>query len=215
MPSPEIAPERLEALLAGAASPQTAEERETLALLAVLEAADDAPSAEVGAWLDRLVADAPSARPRRVRRRLRRPSGAREWLAVTAPVAAAAAIAVVSIVGLRGGGPAQAPPPAADRMAAPPERAAQAPAPSAAGASARAVARTGGGTLAIRSGPGTRFRALRVVPDGAPLEVACAVPGERVAGPAGASARWLRLAGGGYVPAALVQAPIRPRPEAC
>ena len=71
------------------------------------------------------------------------------------------------------------------------------------------------GPLTVRSGPATRFRALLVLPDGTPLDVACAVAGERVAGPAGASARWLRLAAGGYVPAALVQAPARPRPEAC
>ena len=214
MPSPEIAPERLEALLAGRAAPETGEERETLALLTVLEAADDAPSPEVGEWLDRLAAGAPAPRTRRTLPRLRRPSGARGWLAVIAPVAAAAAIAVVAVVGLRGGGPAP-PPPSADRMAAAPERAAQTPAPAAAGAAAGPVARTGGGPLAVRSGPGTRFRALRALPDGAALEVTCALPGERVVGPAGASARWLRLAGGGYVPAALVQAPTRPRPEAC
>src|SRR5262245_56309823 len=103
MPSPEIAPARLEALLAGRAAPESAEAREPLALLAVLEAADDAPSPELDAWLDRLTAGAPSARPARIRSGLRRPSGVPEWLAVAAPVAAAIAIAVVSVVGLRVG----------------------------------------------------------------------------------------------------------------
>src|SRR5687767_13961936 len=57
------------------------------------------------------------------------------------------------------------------------------------------VAKTGGIGLNMRSGPGTGFRIVGSLREGAPLDIACQTTGENIRG----SVIWDRLANGAYV----------------
>src|SRR5262245_12994559 len=56
-----------------------------------------------------------------------------------------------------------------------------------------------GATLSIRTGPGTSQRETAVLPNGAPVTVACRVWGQSIDGRVSHTPVWDRLAGGGYV----------------
>ncbi|MDO0926409.1 SH3 domain-containing protein [Streptomyces sp. TG1A-8] len=53
--------------------------------------------------------------------------------------------------------------------------------------------------LNVRSGPGTGYGLVRVLPEGASVPVHCQTPGTSVAGPYGTSAIWDNIGNGEYV----------------
>ncbi|WP_338677430.1 SH3 domain-containing protein [Streptomyces sp. SCSIO 30461] len=58
--------------------------------------------------------------------------------------------------------------------------------------------------LNVRSGPGTRYQILRVLPYGSQVPINCQKPGERVTGPYGTSNLWDNIANGEFVSDAYV-----------
>ena len=64
--------------------------------------------------------------------------------------------------------------------------------------------RTADGGVNVRSGPSVQSTIVRKLPDGAPLKVACAVPGATVQGTVRTSAQWNRLTDGSYIAHAYV-----------
>ncbi len=53
--------------------------------------------------------------------------------------------------------------------------------------------------LNVRSGPGTSYALVRVLPEGATVTINCQRPGETVTGPYGTSNIWDNIASGQYV----------------
>ncbi|MFG3552012.1 SH3 domain-containing protein [Streptomyces sp. NPDC047725] len=53
--------------------------------------------------------------------------------------------------------------------------------------------------LNVRSGPGTGYAIVRVLPEGATVPVYCQTPGTTVTGPYGTSSIWDRIGTGQYV----------------
>ncbi|MGW4239647.1 peptidase [Streptomyces sp. NPDC004749] len=58
--------------------------------------------------------------------------------------------------------------------------------------------------LNVRSGPGTNYRLVKVLPYGATVPINCQKPGERVSGPYGTTDIWDNIANGQYVSDAYV-----------
>ncbi|MFK4227291.1 peptidase [Streptomyces sp. NPDC019890] len=61
-----------------------------------------------------------------------------------------------------------------------------------------------GVALNVRSGPGTNYRLIKVLPIGARVPINCQKPGERVSGPYGTSNIWDNIANGQFVADAYV-----------
>lgn len=61
-----------------------------------------------------------------------------------------------------------------------------------------------GVALNVRSGPGTNYRLIKVLPIGARVPINCQKPGERVSGPYGTSNLWDNIANGQFVADAYV-----------
>ncbi|MEV8552701.1 SH3 domain-containing protein [Streptomyces glaucescens] len=59
--------------------------------------------------------------------------------------------------------------------------------------------------LNVRSGPGTNYPVIRVLPEGAHVPIYCQRPGEAVTGPYGTSKIWDNISQGEYVSDAYVQ----------
>jgi uncharacterized protein YraI len=57
----------------------------------------------------------------------------------------------------------------------------------------------------VRSGPGTSYRIVRVLPDGSRVPVYCQRPGEKITGPCGTSNLWDNIGSGEYVSDAYVK----------
>lgn len=53
--------------------------------------------------------------------------------------------------------------------------------------------------LNVRSGPGTGYAVVRVLPEGSQVVIHCQTPGTRVSGPYGTSSVWDRIGTGQYV----------------
>ncbi|MEU7054947.1 SH3 domain-containing protein [Streptomyces sp. NPDC046197] len=53
--------------------------------------------------------------------------------------------------------------------------------------------------LNVRSGPGTGYAVVRVLPEGASVPIYCQTPGTTVTGPYGTSNIWDNIGGGQYV----------------
>ncbi|MDA2810955.1 hypothetical protein O4J56_09935 [Nocardiopsis sp. RSe5-2] len=70
---------------------------------------------------------------------------------------------------------------------------------------ARMAAADGGDPVVVRSGPGRDHPATGMAAEGARVAVECRTAGERVDGPAGAAAEWLRIGEGDFVPAAFAE----------
>jgi uncharacterized protein YraI len=72
-----------------------------------------------------------------------------------------------------------------------------------------------GARLNVRSGPGTNYTVVRVLPEGAKVPVYCQSPGTTVAGPYGTTNIWDNIDNGQYVSDAYVKTGsdgyIRPR----
>lgn len=62
-----------------------------------------------------------------------------------------------------------------------------------------------GTTLNVRSGPGTHYRTVRVLPEGATVPIFCQRPGETVSGPYGTTKIWDNIGVGEYVSDAYVK----------
>ncbi|MEV6700218.1 hypothetical protein AB0M68_24135 [Streptomyces sp. NPDC051453] len=62
-----------------------------------------------------------------------------------------------------------------------------------------------GTTLNVRSGPGTQYGTVRVLPIGATVPIFCQRPGETVSGPYGTSNVWDNIGVGEYVSDAYVK----------
>ncbi|MFF6997774.1 peptidase [Streptomyces sp. NPDC008313] len=62
-----------------------------------------------------------------------------------------------------------------------------------------------GYSLNIRSGPGTHYRILGILPAGSSVPVRCQCPGESVSGPYGTSDIWDNIANGKFVADAYVK----------
>jgi uncharacterized protein YraI len=62
-----------------------------------------------------------------------------------------------------------------------------------------------GTTLNVRSGPGTHYRTVRVLPEGAIVPIFCQRPGETVSGPYGTTKIWDNIGVGEYVSDAYVK----------
>lgn len=58
--------------------------------------------------------------------------------------------------------------------------------------------------LNVRSGPGTGYGIVRVLPEGAQVPIYCQTPGTTVTGPYGTSAIWDNIGSGEYVSDAYV-----------
>ncbi|MBV2354590.1 SH3 domain-containing protein [Streptomyces sp. J2-1] len=58
--------------------------------------------------------------------------------------------------------------------------------------------------LNVRSGPGTGYRVVRVLPEGAKVTLRCQSPGTTVTGPYGTTPIWDNIANGEYVSDAYV-----------
>lgn len=58
--------------------------------------------------------------------------------------------------------------------------------------------------LNVRSGPGSNYRLIKVLPYGARVPINCQKPGERVSGPYGTSDLWDNIANGQFVADAYV-----------
>ncbi|MGW6544337.1 SH3 domain-containing protein [Streptomyces massasporeus] len=67
----------------------------------------------------------------------------------------------------------------------------------------------------VRSGPGTSYTVVRVLPEGAKVAILCQSPGTRVTGPYGTTSIWDNIDSGQYISDAYVQTGsdgyIRPR----
>ncbi|MEW2087285.1 peptidase [Streptomyces sp. NPDC005283] len=59
--------------------------------------------------------------------------------------------------------------------------------------------------LNVRSGPGTNYRLIKVLPLGARVPINCQKPGESVSGPYGTTNIWDNIANGQFVSDAYVQ----------
>ncbi|MFJ5775165.1 SH3 domain-containing protein [Streptomyces sp. NPDC093094] len=59
--------------------------------------------------------------------------------------------------------------------------------------------------LNVRSGPGTGYRIVRTLPEGAKVPIFCQMPGTSVSGPYGTSNIWDNIDDGEYVSDAYVQ----------
>ncbi|GAA4826622.1 SH3 domain-containing protein [Streptomyces ziwulingensis] len=72
-----------------------------------------------------------------------------------------------------------------------------------------------GHRLNVRSGPGTGYTVVRVLPEGAKVLINCQTPGTRVTGPYGTSNIWDSIDSGEYVSDAYIQTGsdgyVRPR----
>ncbi|MEV6652602.1 peptidase [Streptomyces sp. NPDC051219] len=75
---------------------------------------------------------------------------------------------------------------------------------SAAGALAARYAVAPGQRVNVRSGPGTGYRIVKVLPLGATVPVNCQIPGERITGPYGTTSLWDNIANGQFVSDAYV-----------
>ncbi|MCM3302402.1 SH3 domain-containing protein [Streptomyces pseudogriseolus] len=58
--------------------------------------------------------------------------------------------------------------------------------------------------LNVRSGPGTGYPVVRILPEGAKVPIFCQTPGTRVTGPYGKSSIWDNIANGEFVSDAYV-----------
>ncbi|MFI8192938.1 SH3 domain-containing protein [Streptomyces sp. NPDC085946] len=58
--------------------------------------------------------------------------------------------------------------------------------------------------LNVRSGPGTQYTIVRVLPEGAKVAIFCQTPGTTVTGPYGTSSIWDNIGNGEYVSDAYV-----------
>ncbi|MEV7286777.1 SH3 domain-containing protein [Streptomyces sp. NPDC093252] len=74
----------------------------------------------------------------------------------------------------------------------------------AAAARVRAYPVAPGVRLNVRSGPGTHYRIVRVLPEGATVPIYCQRPGDSVTGPYGTSTIWDCIANAQYVSDAYV-----------
>lgn len=59
--------------------------------------------------------------------------------------------------------------------------------------------------LNVRSGPGTGYSVVRVLPEGAEVRISCQTPGTWVSGPYGTSNIWDNIGSGQYVSDAYVR----------
>ncbi|MFF2516087.1 SH3 domain-containing protein [Streptomyces sp. NPDC058086] len=57
----------------------------------------------------------------------------------------------------------------------------------------------------VRSGPGTSYRIVRVLPEGSRVSIFCQRPGESVSGPYGTTSIWDNIANGEYISDAYVK----------
>lgn len=57
----------------------------------------------------------------------------------------------------------------------------------------------------VRSGPGTGYAVVRVLPEGASVSIGCQTPGTRVSGPYGTTNIWDAIGAGQYVSDAYVR----------
>ncbi|MFD3442150.1 peptidase [Streptomyces sp. NPDC058685] len=57
----------------------------------------------------------------------------------------------------------------------------------------------------VRSGPGTNYRLVKVLPLGASVPINCQKPGERISGPYGTTNLWDNIANGQFVSDAYVR----------
>ncbi|MET7439487.1 SH3 domain-containing protein [Streptomyces sp. NPDC004082] len=62
-----------------------------------------------------------------------------------------------------------------------------------------------GTTVNVRSGPGTSYRIVRVLPEGSRVAIFCQRPGETISGPYGTTNIWDNIASGEYVSDAYVR----------
>ncbi|MET8580544.1 SH3 domain-containing protein [Streptomyces collinus] len=58
--------------------------------------------------------------------------------------------------------------------------------------------------LNVRSGPGTNYNLVRVLPEGAQVHIYCQSPGTTITGPYGTSSIWDNISNGEYVSDAYV-----------
>ncbi|MGA5418492.1 SH3 domain-containing protein [Streptomyces pseudogriseolus] len=58
--------------------------------------------------------------------------------------------------------------------------------------------------LNVRSGPGTGYPVVRILPEGAKVPIFCQTPGTRVTGPYGTSSIWDNIANGEFISDAYV-----------
>ncbi|MGW8066798.1 SH3 domain-containing protein [Streptomyces ziwulingensis] len=72
-------------------------------------------------------------------------------------------------------------------------------------AALRSYAVAPGYRLNVRSGPGTQYSVVRVLPEGARVLINCQTPGTRVSGPYGTSNIWDGIGSGEYVSDTYVQ----------
>ncbi|MFF7976643.1 SH3 domain-containing protein [Streptomyces sp. NPDC007905] len=75
----------------------------------------------------------------------------------------------------------------------------------AAGATVRTYAVAPGVRLNVRSGPGTNYNLLYVLPEGSRVPIFCQTPGTAVTGPYGTSKIWDNIDNGEFVSDAYVQ----------
>ncbi|MFV0134445.1 SH3 domain-containing protein [Streptomyces sp. HMX87] len=66
-------------------------------------------------------------------------------------------------------------------------------------AAARRYSVAPGVRLNVRSGPGTQYAIVRVLPEGASVQIYCQTPGQTVTGPYGTSNIWDNIGNGQYV----------------
>ncbi|MFD3842258.1 SH3 domain-containing protein [Streptomyces sp. NPDC058642] len=66
-------------------------------------------------------------------------------------------------------------------------------------ASAASYSVVPGYKLNVRSGPGTGYAVVAVLPEGATVNLVCQTPGETITGPLGTSNIWDKLSNNGYV----------------
>ncbi|MET8285919.1 SH3 domain-containing protein [Streptomyces sp. NPDC051639] len=62
-----------------------------------------------------------------------------------------------------------------------------------------------GSALNVRSGPGTGYRIVRVLPEGSRVSIFCQTPGGSVSGPYGTTSIWDNISNGEYVSDAYVK----------
>ncbi|MCS0600940.1 SH3 domain-containing protein [Streptomyces sp. LP11] len=72
-------------------------------------------------------------------------------------------------------------------------------------AALRTYAVAPGVRLNVRSGPGTQYSLVRMLPEGARVAIYCQTPGTSVAGPYGTSNIWDNIGNGEYVADSYVQ----------
>ncbi|MEU7422554.1 SH3 domain-containing protein [Streptomyces sp. NPDC040750] len=73
------------------------------------------------------------------------------------------------------------------------------------GAAVRTFAVAPGVRLNVRSGPGTQFGVVRVLPEGARVSIFCQTPGTTVAGPYGTTNIWDNIDNGQFISDSYVQ----------